>query len=81
MTEIPAELLDAALRLPEDARADLATRLLESLEPAEEGDVEAAWAEEIKRRVDDLESGRETAIPLEEAWRIILDDSDAADAD
>ena len=81
MSEIPADLLAAALRLPEDAREELADRLYESLGPPGAGDVDAAWAEEIKRRIDDLESGREKAIPLDEAWKIILDDSDASDAD
>jgi putative addiction module component (TIGR02574 family) len=82
MSEIPAHLLDAALQLPEDARIELANRLFESLDPAEdEGDVEAAWAEEIKRRLEDLQSGREKAIPLDEAWKIIMDDSDVADTD
>lgn len=80
MSEIPAELLEAALRLPEDTRTELADRLYDSLGPPDESDVDAAWAEEIRRRIDDLESGKEKAIPLEEAWKIILDDSDAADA-
>lgn len=81
MPEIPASLLAAALQLPEDARIELANRLFESLEPADEGDVEAAWAEEIKRRIEDLESGREKAIPLDEAWKMIMDDNDASDPD
>lgn len=81
MSAIPAHLLDAALQLPEEARIDLANRLFESLEPAEdEGDVEAAWAEEIKRRIDDLTSGREKAIPWEQARRMIFEDDDASDA-
>ena len=28
--------------------------------------VDTAWAEEIKRRIDDIESGREVGIPGEE---------------
>lgn len=82
MTEIPAELLDAALKLPDEARSEFADRLLDSLGPAyAEPEIEAEWAAEIKRRVDDMKSGREKGIPLEEAWKIIFDDTDAADTD
>jgi len=36
--------------------------------PAEEG-VDEAWAEEIKRRVDDIRSGRVKTIPSEQVFR------------
>jgi putative addiction module component (TIGR02574 family) len=44
--------------------------LIESLDegPAEEG-VEQAWAQEIKRRVDDVRSGKVKTIPEEEVRR------------
>jgi putative addiction module component (TIGR02574 family) len=50
----------------------LAGSLLESLddEPADEG-VEAAWSEEIKRRIEELDSGKVKPIPWEEARRQI----------
>jgi len=50
----------------------LAGSLLESLddEPADEG-VEAAWSEEIKRRIEELDSGKAKPIPWEEARRQI----------
>jgi putative addiction module component (TIGR02574 family) len=81
MAEIPADLLDAALKLPEDARSELADRLLDSLESFYASpEIEAAWAEEIKRRIDDLKSGREKGIPWDEARRMIFEDGDDADA-
>jgi hypothetical protein len=48
-----SELLKKALALPPEARAALAGSLLESLddEPCDEG-VDAAWNEEIKRRIE-----------------------------
>jgi len=48
-------------------RGLLIDRLVESLDdgPAEVG-VEAAWDEEIKRRVDDIRSGRVKTIPGEQ---------------
>jgi putative addiction module component (TIGR02574 family) len=77
MSEVPAHLLDAALQLPEEARAELASRLLDSLEsPYANAEIEAAWAAEIKRRIDDLESGREKGIPYDQVWEKIMDDSD-----
>ncbi len=45
-------LLNEALELPEKARADLAGRLILSLHPRADRDVEAAWAEEIDRRLE-----------------------------
>jgi putative addiction module component (TIGR02574 family) len=65
-----AELLKKALALPSEARAALATSLFESLdeEPADEG-VEAAWSEEIKRRIEDIDCGKVQMIPYEEVRR------------
>jgi putative addiction module component (TIGR02574 family) len=61
------EVLDKALALSVKERGLLIDRLVESLDdgPAEEG-VEEAWAEEIKRRVDDVRLGRVKTIPGEE---------------
>jgi putative addiction module component (TIGR02574 family) len=64
MTPQVSELLEKALSLSTQERGLLIDRLVETLdnEPAEEG-VEAAWEEEIKRRMDDIRSGRVTTIP------------------
>jgi len=56
-----------ALSLPSEARALLADRLVESLDPAEEGVVRQIWASEAKRRLDDVRSGRIQTIPGDEA--------------
>jgi hypothetical protein len=47
MTRATRELLDEALQLPPEDRAQLAAELIESLDDAEH-DVEAAWAVEIE---------------------------------
>ena len=62
-----SELLEKALALSTQERGLLIDRLIASLdeEPVEEG-VEAAWDAEIKRRVDDIRSGRVKAIPCEQ---------------
>jgi hypothetical protein len=52
------EIFRAALSLPQDARADLADRLLESL-----GEVDARWAKEAEDRILAYERGEIAAIP------------------
>ena len=62
-----------ASELSERDRATLAGLLIESLEADAEPDVEAAWSEEIKRRVADLDAGNVETIPWEEVRRRLLD--------
>jgi len=73
MTPQVSEVLEKALALSTQDRGLIIDRLIESLdnEPAEEG-VEEAWSEEIKRRVDDIKSGRVEMIPGEEVHRRLL---------
>lgn len=59
-------LLQEALTLPDDERAEIAGALLESLEPAPEEDVETAWRQEVSARVAALEAGGVTMTPWEE---------------
>jgi putative addiction module component (TIGR02574 family) len=42
-------------------------------------DADAAWADEIKARLDDVRAGRVTPVPWEEARRQIMADDDADD--
>lgn len=60
------QILRAALDLPPDARAMLADLLLESLEDSEKNELDAAWVEEIERRIRDIDEGRVKLIPGEE---------------
>lgn len=64
-------LYDAAMSLSAEDREHLAVLLLDSLEPPDP-DAEAAWAEELQRRIEDLRTGREKGIPWEEAHRMIF---------
>jgi len=70
MTPQVSELLEKALALSTQERGLLIDHLIESLDegPPEEG-VEEAWAEEIKRRVDDIRSGKVKMIPGEQVLR------------
>jgi hypothetical protein len=51
------QLTEAALSLPTDARALLADRLVESLDPAQDRKIQALWAAEAARRRDEVRSG------------------------
>ncbi len=68
MTQDATELLKRALALSEDERAELAGSLLESLDspPEDPEAVEAAWNEEIARRIEDLDSGKAKTVPWED---------------
>jgi putative addiction module component (TIGR02574 family) len=70
--DVTALFRDAS-ELPARDRATLAGLLIESLEADTESDVEAAWSDEIKRRVADLDAGTVETIPWEEVRRRLLD--------
>lgn len=55
----------AALRLPHAERARLAERLIASLD--EDSEIEQAWNDEIRHRLEELDAGLVTPIPAEEA--------------
>jgi len=56
MTE-SEKLLMKALRLPEHDRAELARRLLESLDEERTDDIDDAWLTEIERRCAAVDAG------------------------
>jgi putative addiction module component (TIGR02574 family) len=60
------ELYREATDLPERERAELAGMLIESLDGPPDENVEAAWAEEVERRVREIESGTVETIPWEQ---------------
>jgi putative addiction module component (TIGR02574 family) len=64
-----AEILKAALALPTEDRAALAGSLLESLDTEVDEDVEAAWGNEVNRRVTELNSGAVKTIPWTQVRR------------
>jgi putative addiction module component (TIGR02574 family) len=71
MTQEATELLKKALTLSPEERAQLVDSLLESLDgPREDPSaVEAAWNDEIRRRIEDLDSGKAKTVPWEEVRR------------
>ena len=61
------QIAEEALALPSEARALLADRLVESLDPAEDGYVRQLWLAEARRRQAEMRSGRVQTIPGDEA--------------
>jgi hypothetical protein len=61
------DIADEALALPSEARALLADRLVESLDPAEDGYIHDLWVIESQRRLEELRTGLAKGIPGEEA--------------
>ena len=60
-------LIDEALALPLEERSAVALALLDSLDGDDEAAVSRAWADEIRRRKDELRSGAVRAVPWNEA--------------
>jgi putative addiction module component (TIGR02574 family) len=58
MSKDTEAVLADALRLDADARAELASELLASLDGPSDPDAEAAWQAEIERRVAAIEAGK-----------------------
>jgi putative addiction module component (TIGR02574 family) len=64
-----SELLKHALTLPEKERAELASSLIDSLDPTVDAGTELAWQEEIARRLEEVEGGQVETILWEEVRR------------
>lgn len=72
MVPDPGKLLEEALKLSPEVRAALAASLLESLDEEVDEGVEAVWADEIAKRIREMDSGAVTPVPWSEARRLIL---------
>lgn len=57
-----SEIIQAAMALPPEARAQIAEQLLASLDPAQ-AEVDAAWEVEVERRIREVEEGRVQLVP------------------
>jgi len=68
------EVSTAALQLGVEERAQLAGRLLLSLDEPSESEVESLWLEEAERRLEEFREGRVRSIPADEVFRRAMDD-------
>ena len=70
------DVFQQAVQLPERDRATLAGLLIETLDPVSEPDVEAAWSEEIKRRVAEIDAGTVELIAWEDVRSELFGESE-----
>ncbi len=66
MTNAALDLRDQLSRLPDEDRVELAEFLLDSLDPSYEEQIAAEWESELKRREEDILTGRTVGIPAEQ---------------
>ena len=62
MTNKSQVVLEEALKLTANERAEVVERLIASLDEAPDTDVEQAWQEEIQKRLEQIERGEEELI-------------------
>lgn len=67
MTISVEQITEAALSLSSDARALLADRLVESLDPVQDQEIQKLWTIEALRRRDEVRNGLVKTIPGQEA--------------
>lgn len=72
MTSKAQKVLEDALALERTERADLAASLLDSLDEPEDAEAEAAWVQEIERRMKDVDAGLVTTVSWPQARQRIL---------
>lgn len=70
MSSKAQRLLEDALLLPDDERANIAASLIHSLDPVSH-DEDAAWQVEVQRRLAELQSGTVTPLPWSEVRKKI----------
>jgi len=70
------DVFQQAVQLPERDRATLAGLLIETLDPVSEPDVEAAWSEEIARRVAEIDAGSVELIAWEDVRAELFGESE-----
>jgi putative addiction module component (TIGR02574 family) len=67
MPRTAAELLEEARKLPRHQQRWIGHELLEEEEETDSPEeIEAAWADEVERRLNEIDSGKVKMIPLEE---------------
>jgi putative addiction module component (TIGR02574 family) len=70
------DVFQQAVQLPERDRATLAGLLIETLDPVSEPGVEAAWSEEIERRVAEIDAGTVELISWEDVRAELFGESE-----
>jgi len=63
------ELEEKAMQLPPQQRAELAERLIASLDRLDDAEYERLWVEEAARRYEEYEKGNISGRPADEVFR------------
>lgn len=63
------QILESALQLPQNARAFLAEKLIESLDAEADFEISDEWRAEIARRCEEIDNGMIELIPAEEVFK------------
>jgi len=69
MATLTNRVVEEALSLPADARLNLVKRLLASLNPPLDEEIERLWAEEAERRVSQIEARKAKLVPGKDVFR------------
>jgi putative addiction module component (TIGR02574 family) len=68
MSSRGTQVLKEALSLPPAERAEIADRLLSSLDPPSQEQIDALWGKEAEERLDAFSRGEIKAIPAKEVF-------------
>jgi len=68
MIKAEQKVLDEALLLPVEARLAVVEKLLSSLNVPSRREIDEAWAEEVERRVSQVDRGEVELVPGEEVF-------------
>jgi putative addiction module component (TIGR02574 family) len=72
MTTAADTVFQAALQLPERDRAELAAKLIDSIDPTTDADWAEEWDAEIAKRIEELDTTKVKTIPWDEVRRRIV---------
>ena len=68
MSTAAKDIVEAALKLDPEVRAEVAEEILESLADSSYGELSPAWEKELDRRAQEIEEGRVELIPAEQVF-------------
>jgi putative addiction module component (TIGR02574 family) len=71
------DIMSAALSLPPGSRAMLAEHLLESLDATTQKEIDALWAVEVEKRIQDADEGGVELLPGHEVMRALRSRSES----
>ncbi len=73
MNKDSQHILKNAMALPESDRAEIATSLIGSLDVQADEDADSAWAAEIERRIESIDSGVVKLVRWDDVMRELRD--------